>query len=264
MSLSSPHPKVVALLNHKGGVGKTSTTANLAAEAAARGMKVLLVDMDKQASLTTLLGIATDTDDAPEYNVNDVIASEAAGVAADATIASAWEGVDLIPSSLDLAVQESNTSMGAARLLALGMDDAKYLAQYDLILIDCAPSLGMVSAMALTAADEVLLVTEPESPSLKGIHQTIRSIQRLDGTLKISGLVVNKFRARTKEHADRLDKIKADPALADLLWEPLIPQRTAIAEAAGRQEPLAALGSKAEDVRAIYQALLDHLVEGGE
>lgn len=265
MPVTSPHPRIISLLNHKGGVGKTATVANLTDQAAARGMHVLLIDMDKQASLTTRVGVPAEGPQAPQFNVNDVIAAAEKGVAKEATIPTAWDGVDIIPSSLDLTAQEANVSMGASRLLARALDDPDWLSGYDLVLIDCPPSLGMLSSMALDASDEVLLVTEAEAPSIKGVHQTIGSIKMLDPDYRIRGLVVNRYRRGTREHEERLEEIRSDQVLAPLLWEPVVPMRTVVSEASGTTEPLSALGSKAKPVCEIYAALLDKLVNpGGE
>lgn len=268
--IKTSHPSIFAVLNHKGGVGKTSTGAHMAAEAADQGLRVLIVDMDKQASMSTLLGVATDTPDSPGFNINDVLTStkkqsRAKGLAAEAIIHSPWEGIDLLPSSLDLSGWEAVGDAGTHLLLSRSLDSKELMSSYDIIFIDCPPSLGMLTAMALDAADKALLVTEPEAPSLKGIRQTVATVGELGDSFNVSiaGIVINKLRTGTREHAERVEELRADAELSPLLIDPIIPTRTLITQAAGKSQPLTRMSAKGvTELRETYQAILTHILRG--
>lgn len=268
---------VIACVNHKGGVGKTATVAGLAAAAADRGLRVLCVDMDPRPSLSSMLGVWADKH--PEIlNINDLIEASSPrsrGQARQAVITTSWmeevEGavpVDLIPGSSDLEAQAYNSQMGASRRLALALDSPGAGApgvreDYDLVLIDCPPTLGPLATLALEASDAALLVTQPEALSVEGIDSLLSSLVAFKDDYEILGLVVNDIRAGVAEHARRLEALREH--YPSLLWDETIPQRALIGEAAGAHRPLLAWrGSRGREVHACYEALLDRVIRAVE
>ncbi len=186
--------RIVAVANQKGGVAKTTSVLALGAAFTQYGLRVLMVDLDPQASLTFAAGIDSgQVDD----SVADVLLGEAA---ADATILSAAEGFDLLPSTIDLAAVESMLLPVQRREFVLGAALADLRAVYDLILLDCAPSLGLLTVNALTAADELLVPMQCEMLSHRGVGQlldTVADVQRiLNPGLKIRGLLPTMYDRR--------------------------------------------------------------------
>ena len=200
--------RILAVANQKGGVAKTTTVVNLAAALVERGERVLVVDLDAQACATFSLGL--DPEDLEESGA-DVFMARQPGLAAATLITTTPDGVDLLPAAIDLA--------GADRALAsvLGREyvvrDAlePVGASYDWILLDCSPSLGIITINALTAADAVLVPLQCETLSHRGVGQlleTIADVQRLTNPrLRIAGVLPTLFDGRT---------IHAKAVLADL------------------------------------------------
>lgn len=181
----------IAVVNQKGGVGKTTVTLGLAGAAQAAGMRVLVVDLDPQANAT--LGLDVDLGD-DSRDINDVLAADIKGVLIDAAVPSGWgPGVDVVPSSLALAAQESDLTLGSEfrlRKAGEGLDG------YDLVLVDCAPSLGRLVVNALVFADFALVVTEPSAPALQGVGAVLDTIgvvrEHYNGHLRLAGIIVNR------------------------------------------------------------------------
>ncbi len=223
-------------------MGKTRVTLGLAAAAAEQGRRVLVVDLDPQANATTALGHLTEV----EFSANDLLAAmPEAGAAADAIVESAWERVSLLPSELGLARRESDPSAAFEHRLRAGLEG---LPGFDLILIDCPPSLGKLTLNALVAATGVLMVADPEAAAVEGLGrlmETVGVVQRFqNSTLEVAGLVVNKVpNPITREAQFRLSEIRQH--YAGELWEPMVPYRAAISEAYGAHVPLRQLGTPA-------------------
>lgn len=203
--------KVIAIVNQKGGVGKTATCESLGIGLARQGERVLLVDTDPQASLTSCL-YKGDIDDLPA-TITDVfmVQMEADDLPANDVILRDIEGIDLVPADITLSGIEVRLVNEMSRERLLGNFLAEIKDEYDYILIDCSPSLGMITINALAAADSVIIPVEPTYKSEKGMElllQTIRNIQRkINPNLVIDGILLNKVSRRansTKEIIARL------------------------------------------------------------
>jgi chromosome partitioning protein len=190
-----PRTHVVAVANQKGGVAKTTSVASLGAAFAELGRRVLLVDLDAQASLTFSLGLDPD---AVEVSVYEVLLAKASALDA---IAATDDGVDLLPSTIELAGAEAQLLSRPGREFVLRSALEGVVDDYDVVLLDCAPSLGVLTLNALTAADEVLIPLQCEMLSHRGVGQlldTIADVQKiLNRDLSVLGVLPTMYDART-------------------------------------------------------------------
>ncbi len=199
--------RVIAMCNQKGGVGKTTTTINLGAALAEYGRKVLLVDFDPQGSLSVGLGLNPHEMDFTVYNLlmqRDIAVGE---VIVDSGI----PGMDLLPSNIDLSAAEVQLVHEVAREQTLSRVLAPAIEQYDVILIDCQPSLGLLTVNALTAADGVIVPLECEYFALRGVallKNTIDKVQeRLNPRLEIDGVLGTMFDGRTLHGREVMERL---------------------------------------------------------
>jgi chromosome partitioning protein len=187
--------RTIAVANQKGGVAKTTTVVSLGAALAELGRRVLLVDLDAQACLTFSLGLDPDT---VELSIHDVLLGR---VSAGMAIQHTTDGPDLLPATIELAGCEAMllTRTGREYTLRLALEEVQ--PAYDVILLDCAPSLGVLTINALTAADEVLVPLQCETLSHRGVGQlldTVRDVQRLTNhELQVMGVLPTLFDSRT-------------------------------------------------------------------
>lgn len=235
--------RTIAVAQQKGGVGKTTVTLNLAAAAANRGLSVLVVDMDPQANASqTLLPdyaerLAADAADAtnhPFYTVHDLMEPGVGpGDADEAITATAWQGVDLIPSKQQLAKRDAEGSTGIETRLRIALRGLQR--HYDVVLLDCPPSLGRLTVNSLLACQEVLMVAQPDSYSAQAIAQIDKTLAEIrvafDHDPKVLGLVLNNFEATvTATTAQQKFTSQFGGLLA------VIPKRTALQAAAAVNE----------------------------
>lgn len=197
--------RVLAVANQKGGVAKTTTVAALCAAAAARGRKALAVDLDPQASLTFSVGLEPDD---LELTVHDVLLGRCD---AEATVLPVEEGFDLVPSNIDLAGAEAYLLTRTGREYALGQALEDLLGRYELVVLDCPPSLGVLTINALTAADQVLVPLQCETLSHRGVGQllaTIDDVRRLTNRrLSVLGLLPTMYDGRTRHAREVLASV---------------------------------------------------------
>lgn len=240
--------RTVAVLNQKGGVGKSTVTLGLASAAAAAGDRVLVVDLDPQASSTWVLGV-----DPAEVamSVYDVVRRAAAP---PAIVPSAWSDlVDVLPATADLQSFEDGKPRRLAKGLAdLGPD------RYDAVLIDCPPTLGNLTRNALVAARHALVVVEPSALGLRGIGGVADSIDevwdRYNPDLELCGVVLNRVPAVSVE-ADRRTAELARIVGTSAIWSPSIPQRVVFNRAVGERLPIHAYGARAAEPIEVFDRL---------
>jgi chromosome partitioning protein len=219
--------RTYAVANQKGGVAKTTTVASLAAALTELGRRVLAVDLDPQACLTFSLGIDPES---LELSIHDVLLGR---VAARMVVLAATEGADVLPATIELAGCEATLLSRTGREYALrhALDDIRD--NYDVILLDCAPTLGVLTLNALTAADEVIIPLQCETLSHRGVGQlldTVRDVQRLTNPgLEVRGVLPTLFDGRTNHTRAVLADVAVRYGL-DVL-DPPIPRSVRFAEA---------------------------------
>lgn len=255
---------VIAVSNQKGGVGKTAVTLGLADVLARQGRRVLVIDADPQANATAGVGL----EDVP-FTLNDVLTVDqetravAPGVLAQAVVPAGegWTGVDVVPSERLLAGREQDQDLGREHRLQLSMQGAVD-ERWDVVLIDCPPSLGQLTVNALTAAHAVLLVTEPRASSVDGLAQVTRTVatvrQHFNPDLRLAGVVVNRHRADRRDAANWVENLRGD--YAGHLLEPFLPSREVVAVAASDALPLSSYGARARDVVDVLDAIAAQLL----
>lgn len=246
------HALVLAMCNQKGGVGKTTTTINLGAALAETGRKVLLVDFDPQGSLSVGLGINPHTLELSVYNLlltRDTTVDEVI----DETVV---EGMDILPSNIDLSAAELQLVSEVAREQVLSRVLDKVKDRYDVILIDCAPSLGLLTINALTAADGVIMPLECEFFALRGIAlltDTITKVQeRLNPKLKITGILGTMYDSRTLHSREVLERVVQ--AFGDDVFHTVIRRTVKFPETTVAGEPITTYASSSPGAEA-YRSL---------
>lgn len=231
-----PSGRILAVANQKGGVGKTTTTISLGAALADEGARVLLVDLDPQGALSVGLG-----HNPPELErtIYDLLLDPSTYFQ-DVLVKSKVEGLDLIPSNIDLAAAEIVLVSEVARELMLKRALAGVATEYNYILIDCPPSLGLLTVNALTAANAVVIPLECEYFALRGVALLIDTIERvrerLNPDLRIEGVLATMLDARTVHGREVLSRLT--DAFGDQLFKTLIHKTIRFAEAPVVGEPI--------------------------
>ncbi len=199
--------RIVALCNQKGGVGKTTTTINLGAALAEHGRRVLLVDFDPQGALSVGLGVQPGQLDRTVYD----LLMDASLAVDDVLLKTAVAGMDLLPSNIDLSAAEVQLVNEVAREQTLARTLQSVVADYDVVLIDCQPSLGLLTVNALTAADGVIIPLECEYFALRGVAllmQTIDKVrERLNPQLHVDGVLATMYDGRTLHSREVLARV---------------------------------------------------------
>jgi chromosome partitioning protein len=243
--------RVISMCNQKGGVGKTTTTINLGASLAEFGRKVLLVDFDPQGSLSVGLGLNPHEMDLTIYNLlmdREVAIDEV-------VVPSGIEGMDLLPSNIDLSAAEVQLVHEVAREQTLQRVLAPALEHYDIILIDCQPSLGLLTVNALTASDGVIVPLECEYFALRGVallKTTIDKVrERLNPKLEIDGVLGTMFDGRTLHSREVMERLVS--AWGDKVFHTVIRRTVKFSDATVAGEPITSYASTSTGADAYRQ-----------
>ncbi|MCI6235666.1 MAG: AAA family ATPase [Lachnospiraceae bacterium] len=250
--------KIISVANQKGGVGKTTTTINLSAALAEKGKKILIIDIDPQGNTSSGFGVDKNQKDNTVYElilgycpINEAIIHEVV------------PGIDLIPSNVNLAGAEIELIDKTHKEAILKKELDYVRDDYDFIMIDCPPSLNVLTVNAMVASDTVLVPIQCEFYALEGLSQLIHTInlvrERLNRRLDIEGIVFTMYDSRTNLSQQVVENVKAH--VTQHIYETMIPRNVRLAEAPSYGEPITIYDPRsvgAEAYRNLAQELLDH------
>lgn len=252
--------RVIAVANQKGGVGKSTTAINLSACLAEKGKKVLAIDIDPQGNTTSGLGVDKNN---VENTLYELLLGEAE--AKDTIVKDVVENVDLIP---------SNVNLSGAEIELIGVDEKEYIMKkiidkvrrkYDYIIMDCPPSLNMLTINALTAANSVLVPIQCEYYALEGLSQLIHTIElvkeRLNKKLVMEGVVFTMYDARTNLSLQVVENVKDN--LQQNIYKTIIPRNVRLAEAPSHGKPINIYDTRSTGAES-YRMLAAEVISRGE
>jgi chromosome partitioning protein len=249
---------LIAMCNQKGGVGKTTTTINLGAALAELGRRVLLIDFDPQGSLSVGLGLNPHALDASVYDLLMVRGTDPHNIIQSTSVP--W--MDVLPANIDLSAAEVQLVSEVAREHTLSRAIAPLKPEYDTILIDCAPSLGLLTVNALTSADGVLIPLETEFFALRGVAMLTDTIakvrERLNPRLQLIGILGTMFDPRTLHNREVLERVQE--AFPDKVFDTKIRRTVKFPETTVAGEPIttyASGSSAAQQYRSLAKEVLD-------
>ncbi len=250
--------KVIAMCNQKGGVGKTTTTINLGAALAEYGRRVLLVDLDPQGALSAGLGVPHYE---LEYTVHNLLVEPRVSID-QVLITTRVSGLDLVPSNIDLSAAEIQLVNEVGREQTLGRALHPVLDRYDYVLIDCQPSLGLLTVNGLACADGVIIPTECEYFSLRGLAlltDTVDKVHdRLNPRLEISGILITRYDARTVNAREVMARVVE--RFGDLVFDTVISRTVRFPETSVAGEPITTWAPKSTGAEA-YRALAREVID---
>lgn len=255
--------KVISLVNQKGGVGKTTTSINLSASLAVEGKKVLLVDLDPQGNATTGVGFNKGDIEKSIYDIFNETATMD-----DVILKTRFKNLDLLPSSLQLAGidieliergREDPTFQRSAQLLS-AIKNIKD--NYDYIIIDCPPTLGLITTNALVASDSVIIPVQCEFYALEGITQLLNAImltkKKLNPELKLEGVLLTMFDSKTNLSIEVIEEIRS--YFREKVYTTIIPRLIRLAEAPSHGKPIIDYDPKSKGSQA-YMNLAKEVIE---
>ena len=258
--------KVIAIANQKGGVGKTSTAVNLGAGLVRQGYDVLLIDLDSQANLTMALGYQNPDD--MEYTISNVLHKAVKEEEIDPAegILTTAEGIDLMPANVQLSGLELSLINEYGREVVLKQYIDEVRLNYDFILIDCAPSLSVLTVNALVAADSVLIPTQPQYFSMAGIqmfYDTFSKIRKkMNPSLSIEGVLVTMMDNRPNFTKELVTQLRNAYGEVFRVFETEIPTSIRMSESNARGKSIFEFDRKGK-VAAAYEKLTQEVIENG-
>ncbi len=238
--------KVISVANQKGGVGKTTTTVNLSTLLAKKGKKVLLIDTDPQGNATSGLGITKEL----EFSVYDILVGDTTFV--ETVQDTAIKNLKICPSNISLAGAEVElvSMMSREQRLKVKLDEVKD--QYDYVLIDCPPSLGLVTLNAFTASDSVLIPVQCEYFALEGLGQLLNTVnlvkKHLNKSLEIEGALLTMYDARTNLSNQVVKEVKK--YFEDKVYKTVIPRNVRLSEAPSYGMPISLYDARSKGAKA--------------
>ncbi len=247
--------KKLAIINQKGGVGKTTTTVNLAYSLAKKGKKVLVVDLDPQGNASSGLGVQIRE---AKLSLYDCLVGQSS--LKDCVVQTAWKNLTLLPASTKLAALDTElpaTQRDRVLKLKRVLDDT----EADFVLIDAPPSLGLLTVNALVAADEVLLPVQAEYYALEGLGQLLETMQivrtGLNKTLGVMGIVITMYDGRTS--LARQVKEQLEQHFKNYLFSAIVPRNVKLAEAPSHGKPIGVYAASSSGAKA-YEALAKEIL----
>lgn len=252
--------KIIAVANQKGGVGKTTTAVNLSACLAVKGKKVLLIDIDPQGNATSGLGIDKNAVKTSIYDViiNDVDIEET-------LVPTKIKNLMVSPSNINLAGAEVELVTVISREMRLKTALEEIVDKFDFIMIDCPPSLGLLTLNALTAANTILVPIQCEYYALEGLSQlmnTVKIVQKhLNRNLRVEGVVLTMFDARTNLSIQVVDEVKK--YFGNKVYRTIIPRNVRLSEAPSYGLPIILYDEKSKGAEC-YMELAEEVIESSE
>lgn len=251
--------RIIALVNQKGGVGKSTTAVNLGAALAVAGQRVLVIDSDPQGNTTTGFGIDKGR---LQRDIYDVLLHQAS--LDDVVVNTEIDGLKLVPATINLAGAEIELVSALSRETRLRHAVHAIASRYDFVLIDCPPSLGLLTINALTAAEEIIIPVQAEYYALEGLSQLTAVVRRvreaLNPTLHVSGVLVTMFDGRTRLAMEVLDELER--FFPQQMFKTQIPRNIRLSEAPSYGKPVILFDVKSRGAQA-YLSLAKELTETG-